>query len=116
MANPAASRSMQASRLLPCILLAVVMLLPTPLVGAQHEGMNMIGDGDNTVVITDPVGDVELTVFPKVGGIHQNASQVGQGQFDHVDITKVMFGGETEKSFQVALSLKALDPPSGTPG
>lgn len=66
------------------------------------------------VVLADASGDVDLSVAPKSANQHVNASQNGQGQFDHLDLLKASIGAETDKTFQVTLQLKVPDPPQNS--
>src|SRR5437879_5343753 len=71
---------------------------------------------DTTVDLPDAPEDVVLSAGTRAPLPAQNASQIGQGQFDHLDILKVHFGDETETEFKIGLYLKALDPQQTSTG
>lgn len=101
-------------RLVSCVaVFALVSALPA--LPAQHggHGGSIAGD-DNTVTVPDAPSDVQVFVAPRLGVTPQNGSQQGNN-FDHIDITGLIFGDETEKDFKVHLHLKSLDQttPSG---
>ncbi|MBI2077472.1 MAG: hypothetical protein HYT80_03750 [Euryarchaeota archaeon] len=98
-----------------CVLLVFTLVFAFPGVQAQAKG-GAASDVDNTVTVEDPAQDVDLYAGSGVGGPKQSGSSMGT-YFDHLDIRKLVFTGETEKEFKVELHMKTLtqNPTLGTP-
>lgn len=89
--------------------LSVLLVLSAfPVVSSQHAGHGGISSEDNTVNVPDGPSDVQVLVAPKQGVPAQNGSQQGTN-FDHIDITSLLFADETEKDFKIHLHLKSLE-------
>lgn len=89
------------------VLVLAVALIPLPTPASAQPGDTQ---GDNSVFFTDAAKDVAFEASATGMRQSQNASQSGS-EYDHLDILKVGFTGETDDAFQVQLVLAKPAPP-----